>query len=172
MLRICNFDLYTTFSIMKLITLWSIIIKIIGVIFAFSFIQSAIIMLQFILNAIGMGGMQSVLTTLLSVLIQGLIAYMCLFRTTEIIRIFKLESTIDEKDLNVNLNTSNVLVLAIAIIGIYSLSQSIPELFGILLNKGGTFGMLFMIVLKVCIGLLMILKAKEIEQRINKYRTK
>lgn len=157
---------------MKLITLWSIIIKIIGVIFAFSFIQSAIIMLQFILDAIGMGGMHGVLTTLLSVLIQGLIAYMCLFRTAEIIRIFKLESTIDEKDLNVNLNTANVLSLSIAIIGIYSLSQSIPELFGVLLNKGGTFGMLFMMALKVSIGLLMILKTKEIEQRISNYKSK
>lgn len=157
---------------MKLVTLWSIIIKIIGVIFAFSFIQSAVIMLQLILDAIGMGEMHGALTALLSVLIQGLIAYMCLFRTTEIIRIFKLESTIDEKDLNVNLNTSNILVLSIAIIGIYSLSQSIPELFGIVLNKGGTFGMLFMIVLKVCIGLLMILKSKEIEQRISNYRSK
>jgi hypothetical protein len=129
-------------------------------------------MLQFILDAIGVGGMHGVLTTLLSVLIQGLIAYMCLFRTAEIIRIFKLESTIDEKDLNVNLNTANVLSLSIAIIGIYSLSQSIPELFGVLLNKGGTFGMLFMMALKVSIGLLMILKTKEIEQRISNYKSK
>lgn len=114
-----------------------------------------------------LGGIIGVLSTILLVLIQGLIAYMCLFRTKEIIQIFKLESTIEEKEVNVNLNESHVMRLSIAIIGIYSLSQSIPEFFGIF-----NIGLLFMLIIKVSIGLLMVLKAKEIEQRISNYRSK
>lgn len=157
---------------MKLLTLWSIIIKIIGVVFAFSFIQAAIAVLRFVFDAIGSGMGTGLITVLVTVFITGFIAFMCLFRTKELIQIFKLESTIEEKELNLNLNESNIMRLSIAIIGIYSLSQSIPEVFGVLLSKAGTFGILFMTFIKVCLGLLMILKAKEIEQRISNYRSK
>ena len=150
---------------MKLITLWSIIIKIIGVYFAVSFVQITALLLA------GLASLNLLKSpeVLMSVLIHGAITFLCLFRTETIIRVLKLERSMEEKEFQ-QVTFSNVIGLAIVIIGIYTLSESIPEFLGTIFNRHINSSAFIVVSSKVVLGLLMVLKTKELEQLINKYK--
>lgn len=150
---------------MKLITLWSIIIKIIGIYFAVSCIQIAALLLAGFTNWNFLRSPE----VLMSVLIHGIITFLCLFRTEKIIRVLKLERSIEEKEFQ-QVTFSNAIGLAIVIIGLYTLSESVPEFFGVILGNTLNSSALIVVVSKVVLGLLMVLKTKELEQLINKYK--
>ena len=70
---------------MKLITLWSIIIKIFGVYFAYSTIMMLVFTLAaFNVNNVGSAG-------LLVFIVEAIFAYMFLFQTDSVIKRFRLE---------------------------------------------------------------------------------
>ncbi|WP_300663708.1 hypothetical protein [Fluviicola sp.] len=150
---------------MKLITLWSIIIKIIGVYFAVSFVQITALLLA------GFASLNLLKSpeVLVSVLIHGAITFLCLFRTEKIIQVFKLERSIEEKEFQ-QVTFSNAVGLAIVIIGIYTLSEGIPEFLGTVFNRQSNFPACVLVFSKVVLGLLMVLKTKELEQLIHKYK--
>jgi len=158
---------------MQLKTFWSIILKTIGVYFAFSIIQMFFVIGGLSVDLLFDGHFGSDFTlTVGSVLIWAVIAYMCLFRTDTLIRLFKLDSSIPEKYINANIETKNVLRLAIAIIGIHSLSDSIPELFGAFSETSLKHGKPMFTLLKVLFGIVLVIKNREIEQLISRYQSK
>ncbi len=158
---------------MQLKTLWSIILKTIGVYFAFSVIQLLFFVGGMSVDLVFDGNSTSDFTfTLGSLLVWGVVAYLCLFQTDAIIRLFKLEESIPEKYINTNIETKNVLRLAIAIIGIYSLSNSIPEFFAAFNEVSLKDGLPLFALIRVLFGVVLVLKNREIEQLISRYQSK
>lgn len=157
---------------MQLKTLWAIILKTIGVYFAFTTIQLFFFIGGLSIDMVfkGQTGTTFMNTTFM-LLVEGVLAYMCLFRTDSLIRLFKLEESIPEKQLSVNIETKNVLRLGIAIIGIYSLSNSIPEFIGLLGGKASS-NMFLISICKILLGLLMVIRNYEIESFISARQSK
>ncbi|WP_343606839.1 hypothetical protein [Fluviicola sp.] len=155
---------------MKLLTLWSIIIKIIGIWYFFAVVQSTAVLLQFPFSGSSHQNPVS-LSFILVLLIDGLIAFLCLFRTERVIHAFKLEKGMEEKEFPVNLTVANTLGLVMVIIGLYSLSESIPEFLGVVLSRNVTLPLFMASLSKVVIGLLLVLKTKELERLIGKYKS-
>ena len=151
---------------MQLKTLWSIILKTIGIWFAFAAVQ-----LVFFIFAVSDFSKDMGVPAVVSLLIQAGLAFICLFRTDYLIGLFKLEESIPQKEITTNIETKNVLRLAIAIIGILSLSDSIPELIGILTGRPSG-SMVLLGVFKVLLGIVMVGRNYDIEAFIAKYQRK
>ncbi len=149
---------------MKLITLWSIIIKVFGVYFAYSTIMTFIFALAaFNMPNVGPAGV-------LIFIVEAIFAYLFLFRTDFVIQRFRLEESISEKIIDANIESSKILQIAIAVIGIYSLTQSIPELIGnleLFVSK-----MALLSLLKVVLGFLLVTKSSEIERWVSERQRK
>lgn len=144
---------------MKLITLWSIIIKVFGVYFAYS----TITMLVFGLAAFSMPNVGP--AGLMIFIVEAIFAYMFLFRTDFVIQRFRLEESISEKTIDANIESSKILQIAIAVIGIYSLTQSIPELIGNMQLFVSKIALLSL--LKVILGFLLLTKSAAIERWVS-----
>lgn len=149
---------------MKLITLWSIIIKTFGVYFAYS----TIMMLVFALAAFDMPNVGP--AGFLIFIIEAIFAYLFLFRTDFVIQRFRLEESIPEKRIDANIESSKILQIAIAVIGIYSLTQSIPEFLGNF--QLFTFKLALISLLKVILGFLLVTKSAAIERWISEHQRK
>lgn len=149
---------------MKLFTLWSIIIKVFGVYFAYSTIMTLIFALAaFNMPNVGPAGV-------LIFIVEAIFAYLFLFRTDFVIQRFRLEESISEKIIDANIESSKILQIAIAVIGIYSLTQSIPELIGnleLFVSK-----MALLSLLKVVLGFLLVTKSSEIERWVSERQRK
>ncbi len=149
---------------MKLVTLWSIIIKVFGVYFAYS----TIMMLVFALASFGMPNVGP--SGVLIFIVEALFAYLFLFRTDFVIQRFRLEESIPEKTIDTNFESSKILQIAIVVIGIYSLTQSIPELIGNLQLFMSKITLLSL--LKVVLGFLLVTKSSAIERWISERQGK
>lgn len=149
---------------MKLITLWSIIIKIFGVYFAYS----AIMMLIFGLAAFNMDHVGP--AGLVVFIVEAIFAYLFLLRTDFVIQRFRLEESIPEKRIDATIESSKILQIAIAVIGIYSLTQSIPEFFGNL--EMFTSKITLLSLLKVILGFLLVTKSSALERWISEQQKK
>lgn len=147
---------------MKLITLWSIIIKIFGIYFAYS----TIMMLVFALAIFKDNGPYGFII----MLVEGIFAYMFLLKTEYIIQRFRLAESISEEKIDANIDSSKILQIAIAVIGIYSLTQSIPELIGNMQLFVSKIALLSL--LKVILGFLLLTKSSAIERWIFERQSK
>lgn len=149
---------------MKLITLWSIIIKVFGVYFAYSTIMMLVFSLAtFSMRDVGPAG-------LVVFIIEAIFAYLFLFRTDFVIQRFRLDESIPEKTIDANIESGKILQIAIAVIGIYSLTQSIPELIGNLQLFVSKITLLSL--LKVILGFLLVTKSSEIERWVSERQKK
>ena len=149
---------------MKLITLWSIIIKIFGVYFAYSTIMMLVFTLAaFNVNNVGSAG-------LLVFIVEAIFAYMFLFQTDSVIKRFRLEESISEKRIDANIESSKILQIAIAVIGIYTLTQSVPEFLGNLELLNSKLTLLSL--LKVIMGILLVNKSPGIERWVSERQSK
>jgi hypothetical protein len=149
---------------MKLITLWSIIIKIFGVYLAYSTIMMLVFALAtFNVNNFGPAG-------LLIFIVEAIFAYVFLFRTDSVIKRFRLEESIPEKKIDANIESSKILQIAIAVIGIYTLTQSIPEFLGNL--ELLTSKLTLLSLLKVIMGILLVTKSSGLERWIAQHQSK
>lgn len=147
---------------MKLITLWSIIIKIFGIYFAYS----TIMMLVFALAIFRDNGPYGFII----MLVEGIFAYMFLLKTEYVIQRFRLAESISEEKIDANIDSSKILQIAIAVIGIYSLTQSIPELIGNMQLFVSKIALLSL--LKVILGFLLLTKSSAIERWIFERQSK
>ncbi|WP_430406133.1 hypothetical protein [Fluviicola sp.] len=149
---------------MKLITLWSIIIKIFGVYFAYGTIMMLVFYLAaFNINKVGPAGF-------VVFIVEAVFAYMFLFRTDSVIKRFHLEESIPEKRIDANIESSKILQIAIAVIGIYSLTQSIPEFLGNLQLFASKLTLLSL--LKVILGFLLVTKSSALERWVSRNQSK
>lgn len=147
---------------MKLTTLWSIIIKIFGIYFAYS----TIMMLVFALAIFRDNGPYGFII----MLVEGIFAYMFLLKTEYVIQRFRLAESISEEKIDANIDSSKILQIAIAVIGIYSLTQSIPELIGNMQLFVSKIALLSL--LKVILGFLLLTKSSAIERWIFERQSK
>lgn len=147
---------------MKLITLWSMIIKIFGIYFAYS----TIMMLVFALAIFRDNGPYGFII----MLVEGIFAYMFLLKTEYVIQRFRLAESISEEKIDANIDSSKILQIAIAVIGIYSLTQSIPELIGNMQLFVSKIALLSL--LKVILGFLLLTKSSAIERWIFERQSK
>lgn len=147
---------------MKLITLWSIIIKIFGIYFAYS----AIMMLVFALAIFRDNGPYGVII----MAVEACFAYMFLLKTEYVIQRFRLAESISEEKIDANIDSSKILQIAIAVIGIYSLTQSIPELIENMQLFVSKIALLSL--LKVILGFLLLTKSSAIERWVSERQSK
>lgn len=146
---------------MKLRTLWILILKIFGISFAYG----AAIFLLFLL-AIPFGKDPVSFSSFIIFIAEALLAYVFLFRTDQIIKWFRLEESISEEEINTNIESHKIFRIAIAVIGLSSFTDSVPEFIGNL-SSGGNLKMALLSLLKVMIGFFLVVKSPEIEKWIS-----
>lgn len=146
---------------MQLKTLWLIILKVFGVYLAYASI------ILFVFSLATFNTTSTGLTTLLVFVLEAVFAYLFLFRTEFVIQRFGLEKSISEKRIDITIKSSKILQIAIVVIGINSLLDSIPEMIGNLQVITSKLTMLS--ILKVILGFLLLIKSVQIERWIASF---
>lgn len=144
---------------MQIKTLWAIILKIFGI----YLVYSAVILFVFVLATLN--GENTWAASLLLFITEAVFGYLFLFKTDFVIQRFRLEESIPEKRIDAHIEIRKILRIAIMVIGIYSLTESIPEFIGNLPALGNKLTLLSL--LKVILGFLLVVKSPEIESWIS-----
>ncbi|MGV3610172.1 MAG: hypothetical protein ACO1N0_04420 [Fluviicola sp.] len=147
---------------MQLKTLWLIIIKVFGVYLAYA----SIVFFVFSLATLSTEKIGP--ASLVVFILQAVFAYLFLFRTELVVQRFGLEKSITEKRIDANIQSSKILQIAIVVIGINSLIDSVPEMIGNL--QVITSKLTGLSVLKVIIGFVLVIKSVQIEKWIASFR--
>ena len=166
---------------MKLKTLFSIILKVLGILFIKNVLE-ALFQIFFIYPLVTYDLSKSyfswtIFSYLLSVGLYIFAFYVLVFRTNYIISKLRLTDGIDQDDITMRIQSSVIIAIAILIIGGYIIIDSLPLLFRQLWayfkikNTGGyqntDFGYTLMYGLKVVIGLLLIINQRRLVRFIE-----
>lgn len=142
---------------MKPRTLWIIIVRLLGLLLLFNCIQTFLPMLDVISHTKSdLSG-----SFVAAFFVSGILAFLLLSRTELVIDRLRLDSSIEEKELDIRVAPSVIFRLAIAIIGLWLLVQGFIAL---VTNIPNFFGLSIPIFLQIVLGLLMIAKNREIAQ--------
>lgn len=142
---------------MKPRTLWIIIVRLLGLLLLFNCIQTFLPMLDVISHTKSdLSG-----SFVAAFFVSGILAFLLLSRTELVIDRLRLDSSIEEKELDIRVAPSVIFRLAIAIIGLWLLVQGVIAL---VTNIPNFFGLSIPIFLQIVLGLLMIAKNREIAQ--------
>jgi hypothetical protein len=156
---------------MSVKTLLNIVLKVLGILFMGDFIVIIPQFLSLFSMIINFGeGFTIFLSTILSVLAYGLVAYFLIFRTSWLIEKLRLDQDIEEDNVSINIKQSTLLSICIIIVAMVLILDAIPNLFRqlylyfeYLKNKGNylsnpqpDYTYMIVYISKLIIGLLML----------------
>lgn len=176
---------------MTLKTLFTIILKIIGIFFIKDVVNVLMqsvgsLWLLFSMSSYS-GNASSVFVLMLNfvLLIQyGLLSYLFIFKTDAIIRILKLDEGFDDKTVSINVHRSTILSISIIVIGGYIVATELPNVVNQLINffnirESLVYGQInpntqyvVLAVLKVIIGFILVIYQRKIVNLIEFKRKK
>jgi len=165
---------------MKVKTFWSILLKVIGLflimkgvtVLIYSF--STLLMIS---STVRQGMIGFALVFVLIVLIYLFILWLFVFKTSWLIDKLHLVRGFEEDKVETNIQLTNILSVAIIVIGGIMLIQSLPQLcqqiftffqMKDILKESQTIGLIILYFLQTCLGYLLMTNSKKITTLINK----
>ena len=168
-------------------TLFNIILKILGIFFIKELLAIITQLVSAFLYLTSAGTIPEAIwtfgTTLLIMLVYGLVSYLLIFRTSFIIDKLKLDKGFSEESIPLNIHRSTILSIAVIVIGGYMVVAEIPnlcrQLFAYFQEKRLTYGQTrptlsytIMSAVKILIGILLMTSQKTIVAFIERQRKK
>ena len=163
---------------MKIRTFWLILLKIVGF---FLVIQGV----QIVIYSLGVLAMVTtaseripeIISVIFIVLVYFLILWLFIFKTSWLVEILNLEKDFEDEKLEIDVQLSNILPIAIIVVGGIMLINSIPQFFKeifsfyqqkITWNESRTVAWIVLYLLKAVLGYILMTNSKKITRFIIK----
>ena len=166
---------------MKVRTFWLILLKIIGFFLVLKGVN--VIIYSFATFSIINSGDDStiiwvILSIILTVIVYLFILWLFVFKTTWLIDKLRLEKGFEEEKIEINVSLSNIISIAIIVIGGIMLIESLPQLckqiftffqMKSILKENQTIGWIILYFLQASLGYLLMTNSKRITTFINRH---